>query len=93
MSIRILQLLLFSILLQTTQGIVRTFCPVVMGYEQSHYYKPGDLIVGGNLLPGSFQYTNAPEFHSLYPLKFAPVLVLVSKRGIWDTLWTALLSD
>ncbi|XP_062994259.1 vomeronasal type-2 receptor 26-like [Elgaria multicarinata webbii] len=57
------------------QAIVRmlkTMCPMVRRYKQQiDYYRPGDLIVGGNLPLGRYSYTETEDFRSLAPLQFS----------------------
>ena len=67
-------LIVFWLLPQATQRMWRNTCHMTRPYElQEDYYRPGDLIVGGNLLLGSYSYEETASFHRLPRLQMSLV--------------------
>ncbi|KAF7234860.1 Vomeronasal type-2 receptor 26 [Varanus komodoensis] len=79
-SLMVLHLLLLLLLLwtlpQATQRMLRTTCPLTKPKEWQEYYRPGDLIVGGNLPLGSYSYKQMEDFRSLAPLDMSVLPVI-----------------
>ncbi|KAF7235208.1 Vomeronasal type-2 receptor 26 [Varanus komodoensis] len=66
----LLLLLFFWILLQASQNMLRTSCFFEQPFEaEEEYYRPGDLILGGNLPLGTYQYESIQDFRSSGPLE------------------------
>ncbi|XP_063003389.1 vomeronasal type-2 receptor 26-like [Elgaria multicarinata webbii] len=81
MIVRLL-LLLFGNLPRAAQKMLRTTCTEIRPFiiQNSDYYRPGDLTVGGNLLLGSYFYDKAQDFRSSAPPKTSTIPVSVIKN-------------
>ncbi|KAF7234743.1 hypothetical protein EYD10_18301 [Varanus komodoensis] len=75
-----LLLLLAWILPGVTQRLPKTSCHLTKPDEKKGFYRPGDLLVGGNLPLGSHSYTKIEDFHKLAPLQTSHMPMSVLKN-------------